>query len=106
MKSVTRREAMRLAAAAGAGVVAASAAVAAEPAAKKPNVNNEPPVASQAKPESYGPREMFAVVDWEGKLKRGLHATSSRRLSMGAYVRQAILQRIRQDSAGVESGGK
>src|SRR5262245_28232390 len=84
MSGVTRREAMGLMAAGGAGALAASAAGAAEPAQEKKH-NTEPPVASRAKPDGYGPRELFAVVDAEGNLKRGLHAVSSKRLGMGVY---------------------
>src|SRR5207244_10914434 len=47
--------------------------------------NTEPPVASKAKPESVGPRELFAVVDRDGTLRRGLHAASSQALDVGVY---------------------
>ena len=35
--------------------------------------------------QSFGPRELFAVVDSDGTLKRGMHATSSLRLDLGLY---------------------
>src|SRR5947209_2146184 len=79
MNPVTRREALGLVAAAG----AATAAAAGEQPAKKPN--GEPPVHSQSKPDKYGPRELFAVVDQDGTLKRGLHAVSAQRLGVGVY---------------------
>jgi len=85
MSSVSRRDAMRLMAAGGAGALTASAVGAAEPAQEKKTHNTEAPVASRAKPDTYGPREMFAVVDAEGNLKRGLHAVSTKRLGLGVY---------------------
>ena len=83
MSRVTRRDAMRLAA--GAAVVGTSAAVAAAADGKKSKVNSEKPVPSKAVPESYGPRELFAVVDGQGKLRRGFHAVSAKRLDVGMY---------------------
>jgi len=76
---------VRLVAATGAAALAASAGAAAEPAQAKKKHNSEAPAASRAKPDSYGPRELFAVVDAEGNLKRGLHAVSSRSLGLGVY---------------------
>src|SRR5581483_80207 len=35
--------------------------------------------------EHCGPRELFAVVDWDGNLKRGMHVVSSMRLDLGLY---------------------
>jgi hypothetical protein len=81
MKSMTRREAIGVVAATGAGAMAAGA----EQSEKKPRHNTETPVPSKAGPDVYGPREMFAVVDSQGDLKRGLHAVSSRRLDVGVY---------------------
>jgi hypothetical protein len=52
---------------------------------KKSKVNSEKPVPSKAVPESYGPRELFAVVDGQGKLRRGLHVVSTKRLDVGTY---------------------
>jgi hypothetical protein len=74
---------MRLAA--GAAVVGTSVAAASAADAEKPKVNSEKPVPSKAVPESYGPREMFAVVDGQGKLQRGFHAISAKRLDVGMY---------------------
>jgi hypothetical protein len=85
MPDVTRRQAMRLMATTGAGALTASALGAAESAQEKKTPNSEAPVASRAKPDTPGPRELFAVVDAEGNLKRGLHAVSSKRLAMGVY---------------------
>ena len=83
MSTETRRDAIKLAA--GAAIVGASVAVATGAEKKKPKANDEKPVASKAIPESYGPREMFAVVDSEGTLRRGFHAVSAQRLSLGIY---------------------
>jgi hypothetical protein len=84
MKSLTRRQALGVVAT-GTAVLTATTTAAAQPAVKKPKANNEPPVPSKAKPESYGPRELFAVVDYDGTLKRGLHAVSARSLEVGVY---------------------
>jgi hypothetical protein len=85
MNNVTRRQALQRVAAAGAVALAASAAGAAGPADQKPKHNSEPPIESQAKPENHGPRELFAVVDLEGNLRRGMHAVASKRLDIGVY---------------------
>jgi len=79
----TRREALKLAA--GAALVGAAAGAASGAAGKKSKVNDEKPVPSKAPPDSFGPRELFAVVDAEGNLQRGFHAASARRLSLGIY---------------------
>jgi hypothetical protein len=76
---------MRLAATAGAGCLAGSAAAAADPPEKNPKVNNERPVESVTSTDKHGARELFAVVDGDGKLKRGLHAVSATRLDVGYY---------------------
>jgi hypothetical protein len=83
MSRETRREAIKLAA--GVAIVGASAAVATGAPKKKPKANDEKPVPSKAIPENYGPREMFAVVDAQGTLRRGFHAVSAQRLSLGIY---------------------
>src|SRR5262249_12908054 len=85
MQNVTRRRAMQLIGTTGAAVLVASPVEAAGPAEKKQKPNSEPSVPSKAQPDSHGPREMFAVVDSEGNLKRGLHAVSSKRLDIGVY---------------------
>jgi hypothetical protein len=85
MKSVSRRQAIRLVGATGAAALAASTAGAAEPPEQKPKANNEPAVPSKARAESKGPRELFAVVDSEGNIRRGLHAVSCKRLELGVY---------------------
>jgi hypothetical protein len=76
---------MKLAATAGAAALTASAAGAAEQPPQKPKVNNEPPVEGITSAERYGARELFAVVDAEGKLRRGLHAVSATSLGLGYY---------------------
>jgi hypothetical protein len=85
MQRVNRRQAMKLVGASGAAVVAAATANAADPSGKKSKANTEPPVESHASADSVGPREMFAVVDFEGNLKRGLHAVACKRLELGVY---------------------
>ena len=84
MKNLTRRQALGVVAT-GAAVLTATAPAAAQPAAKKSKANAEPPVHSNAKPESYGPRELFAVVDMQGNLKRGLHVVAAGSLETGVY---------------------
>jgi len=84
MKEVTRRQAIKVMTATGA-VVLGSSTAAAEPQAQTQKPNSEPPVASKATSESYGPREMFAVVDADGTLKRGMHVVSATRLGLGTY---------------------
>ena len=95
MNSVNRRDVMKLAAAAGAVALTASAAQPADPLQDEPKGNRRPvkraqgnkePVKhSTATAEHYGPRELFAVVDSEGNLKRGLHVVSSQCLDLGLY---------------------
>jgi hypothetical protein len=95
MTQLNRRDVMRLAAAAGAGALASTAAQADDPPAKKPTGNPnlvkrpkgnaEPVKESTATSERYGPRELFAVVDSEGNLKRGMHVVSTQCLDNGLY---------------------
>src|SRR6516225_10164281 len=95
MNSVNRRDVMKLAATAGAVALTASAAQPADPLQDEPKGNRRPvkraqgntePVKhSTATAEHYGPRELFAVVDSEGNLKRGLHVVSSLCLDLGLY---------------------
>jgi hypothetical protein len=95
MNNVNRREAMKLAAAAGAGALAGPTVQAGDPPAqkpkrnpergKRPKGNAEPAKESTATGEHYGPRELFAVVDSEGNLKRGMHVISSQCLDLGLY---------------------
>jgi hypothetical protein len=85
MNDMNRRNVMKLAATAGVVALAGPAAQAADPPAKKAKHNTEPPIESTAAPESHGPRELFAVVDSDGKLRRGMHVASSVRLDIGAY---------------------
>jgi hypothetical protein len=83
MSRQTRRDAIKLAA--GAAIVGASVTVATAAEKKKSKVNQETPVDSKAVPENYGPREMFAVVDLNGNLRRGFHVLRATRLSLGIY---------------------
>ena len=88
MKTTTRRQALARAAVAGAAALGVSAAAAAQaPKDKKPRPkgNNEPPVHSKASAEGYGPRELFAVVDADGKLRRGMHVAAVGALDQGLY---------------------
>jgi hypothetical protein len=85
MKRLNRREALWGAVATtGVAALAGSAAAADPPAAKK-NHNPGPAVPGTTKADSCGPRELFAVVDAEGNLKRGLHAVSARVMDIGVY---------------------
>jgi hypothetical protein len=85
MKRLNRREALGVVASTGVAALAGAAAAADPPAGKKPKLNPGPAAPGTTKPDSYGPRELFAVVDSEGNLKRGLHAVSSRVLDIGVY---------------------
>jgi hypothetical protein len=104
MKGVTRRQAIGLAAATGTGVVAGSAAKSAQVPKTQPKSNREPSVPSKATAENCGPREMFAVVDADGNLKRGLHAVSARSLEAGVY--EVLFARdVRRGAYLVSTGG-
>ena len=85
MNPITRREALQLATAAGAATALGAVVEAAAAQAQKGKPNQEEPVPSQAAADSRGPRELFAVVDQDGSLKRGLHAVASRMLEIGVY---------------------
>src|SRR5262245_22363154 len=85
MNPVSRRDAMKLAATAGAAALTVSATAAANKPPNKPKVNSEHPVEGITNAERYGARELFAVVDAEGKLRRGLHAVSATSLGPGYY---------------------
>ena len=88
MKPTTRRDLLKRAAAAGAATLGVAAAANAQDApGKKPAVkhNTEPPVPSRATAEDHGPRQMFAVVDATGRLKRGMHVASVQQLADGLY---------------------
>jgi hypothetical protein len=95
MHNLNRRDVMQLAAAAGAVALAGPVAQAADPPAKKPKGkpelvqrpkgNAEPVRESTATAEHFGPRELFAVVDFEGNLKRGMHVVSAQCLDLGLY---------------------
>jgi hypothetical protein len=85
MASMNRRQALRVVAASSTAALTASAAAAAGPQPKKSKHNSEPPAPSKTTPEKVGPRELFAVVDRDGALKRGLHAVSAGALDTGVY---------------------
>jgi hypothetical protein len=95
MHHMNRRDVMTLAATAGAVALAGPVAQAADPPAKqpkgkpelvrRPKGNTEPVKESTATAEHYGPRELFAVVDSEGNLKRGMDVVSSLCLDLGLY---------------------
>jgi hypothetical protein len=104
MNTVSRRDAMKLAATAGAGCLAASAAAAADPPQKKPKVNSERPVESRTTADRHGARELFAVVDWDGKLRRGLHAVAAAKLDVGCY--EVVFDRdVRRGAYVATTGG-
>jgi hypothetical protein len=101
---MTRREAIKTVAAGGALTATATAAQAIQPPAKRGQHNQEPVVESQAAAEHCGPRELFAVVDEAGNLKRGLHAASARSLGLGIY--QVTFKRdVRRGAYFVTPGG-
>jgi hypothetical protein len=85
MKPITRRRALRLGAAAGATALGTTVGLAAAEPQERPKANNEQPVPSKATADSRGPRELFAVVDADGTLKRQLNVESARHLAAGTY---------------------
>jgi len=82
---ITRREALGLTATAGAAAALGGGIVSAQAQQPRGKVNQEAAVPSRAAADSHGPRELFAVVDQDGNLARGLHAVSARRLDLGVY---------------------
>jgi hypothetical protein len=103
MDHFNRREAMNLLATTGALGLAGPAFASADAQSKKAKVNSERPIESTAVAESYGARELFAVVDREGNLRRGLHAVSSRSLALGHY--EVVFDRDVRHGAYVASSG-
>jgi hypothetical protein len=85
MDNMNRRDALKLAATVGAAALGETAAEAADPPGQKTKHNTESPVESTATAESFGPRELFAVVDSEGNLRRGMHVASTQSLGRGVY---------------------
>jgi hypothetical protein len=85
MTPITRRQALKLATAAGTVTALGATGTAANAQAQKGKANQEPPVHSSATADNHGPRELFAVVDTDGSLKRGLHAVGAKRLDIGTY---------------------
>jgi hypothetical protein len=95
---------MKTAAAVSAVSLAGSAAAAADPAPRAVKANNEPQARSSAAAESYGARELFAVVDESGKLIRGLHAVSATAIGTGCY--EVIFDRdVRRGAYVATTGG-
>jgi hypothetical protein len=84
MNPATRREVLTGMAAAALGATAATAQQPAD-SRPRPRHNIEPPVDSKTHGEQLGPRELFAVVDAEGNLKRGMHVESVGVLGPGFY---------------------
>jgi hypothetical protein len=104
MNTLSRRDAMKMAASGGVAALAATAVAASDPAQDKPKVNNEPSVEGTTIAQRYGARQLFAVVDWDGTLKRGLHAVSARSLSVGYY--EVVFDRdVRHGAYVATSGG-
>jgi hypothetical protein len=87
MKTSTRRQVLLPVAIAGAAALGVSAAPAAQEPQPKPRRrhNHEEPASSKATAEDHGPRELFAVVDAEGHLRRGMHVAGVRLLEQGLY---------------------
>jgi hypothetical protein len=105
MNDMTRRQAMQALTATGAVVLGASTVEKAEAQAKTPKHNTEPPVESKASPASYGPREMFAIIDADGSIKRGMHVVSATRLGLGTY--EVIFVRdVRRGAYFATAGGQ
>ncbi len=103
MKAITRRGAIKLATVAGATALGTSAAKAADP-PRKAKANQEPPVHSRSTAEKRGPCQLFAVVDADGNLQRGLHVDSARKLDVGTY--EVIFTRdVRRGAYLVTPGG-
>jgi hypothetical protein len=94
---------MKKAAAAGTVALTATALGAAAPPPKGAKANNEPPVESKAVAEGRGPGLLFAVVDAEGNLKRGLHAVSATNLGIGYY--EVVFERDVRRGAYVATAG-
>jgi hypothetical protein len=86
MKPLTRRDVLTGAAVVGAASLGVSTAAGKAQTKKQgPQPNAGPPVASKAGPDDHGPREMFAVVDARGKLRRSMHVASVAYLGTGLY---------------------
>ena len=104
MNNMNRRDMVKLAAAAGAAALAGPATQAADPPPRYAKHNTEVPVESTATLERRGPRELFAVVDSDGNLKRGMHVASAVRLDLGLY--EVIFNRdVRRGVYVVTPGG-
>src|SRR5262245_60556244 len=83
MSKMNRRKVLKMVGVTSAAVLATAKPVNAQ--TQKSKTNTEPVVPSQTSEERTGPRYSFAVVDRDGKLNRGLHAESARRLDVGVY---------------------
>jgi hypothetical protein len=108
MKSLHRRDVLRTVATTGA-VILAGSAVSAQPPdkkradARKSKLNPGPAAPACTKPESCGPRELFAVVDHQGTLRRGQHVVSSALIEIGVY--QVIFARDVRRGVYIASAG-
>jgi hypothetical protein len=86
MKPLTRRDVIAGAAAVGAAALGVSAAVGQpQDPGPGPQVNSGPVVPSKASANDHGPRELFAVVDARGRLRRGMHVARVAYLGPGLY---------------------
>jgi hypothetical protein len=84
MDEVTRRHAIKAAAAVGATVFGSSALLA-DGQEEKTHPNEGVEVRSEAAAASFGLRELFGVVDQNGRLCRGRGAITSQKLGTGFY---------------------
>jgi hypothetical protein len=86
MKSLTRRSMLAGAAAAGAAALGVSA-VAGEPQDKKPSQqpSGGPAVPGKTSADDQSLRQLFAVVDGDGTLRRGQHVAKVAYLGRGQY---------------------
>jgi hypothetical protein len=80
---VSRRDAMKQVAAAGAVALGAAGTAAGQQ--RNQTDNRETPIHSKAAADEPGPQQLFAVVDADGKVRRGRHVTKARRLGLGLY---------------------
>jgi hypothetical protein len=86
MSKFPRRAFLTGAAAAGAAALGVPAAgQGPQPGKPGPRHNTGPVVPSKANASDYGPRELFAVVDANGALRRGMHVAGVAHLAPGLY---------------------
>lgn len=87
MKPSTRRDVLKQAALTGAATLGVAAAQAGDekPKPARAKHNHEEPVPGKATADDHGPRELFAVVDGTGRLRRGMHVAAVNHLDVGLY---------------------